>query len=67
MEYQKVYIAQDNDGHNYVLPYELKEQFDELLEESDQSEEAESVFIDMFSGFMTGGSLDLVELYIKTN
>lgn len=65
MEYQRVYITQDNDGHNYVIPYELRGQFNELLEESNTSDMAQDIFNDMFSHFMTGGDVNLVELYQK--
>lgn len=64
-QYQRVYITQDNDGHDYVIPYELRGQFNELLEESNTSDMAEDIFNDMFSNFMTGGDINETELYQK--
>lgn len=71
MEYQRVYITQDNDGHDYVIPYEMIEEFESLLESSemdscDEWEANEEEFIDKFGKYMTGGDInEAEELYIK--
>ena len=65
MKYIRVYVTQDNDGHNYVVPYVHKDEFDTLLELSETSEEAEEEFIDKFSEYMTGGDINLTPLFIE--
>lgn len=71
MEYQRVYITQDNDGHDYVIPYEMREEFDHMLEMSEYVsgtgwEDREEEFNDKFSTYMTGGDInEAEELYIK--
>lgn len=59
--YTRVSALQDGDGHWYVIPAELEEQFNDLLE----NEPDYDVFDDLFGSFRTGGDLNLVELYIK--
>lgn len=58
----RVYVAQDDSGHWYVIPYSLKDQFNALL---DASEEGEDEFIDKFSQYMTGEDLNNKELYAE--
>lgn len=71
MKYQRVYITQDNDGHDYVIPYEMREEFSNLLEKSeygnnDKWDEYEEEFIDKFEKYMTGGDInEAEELYVK--
>jgi len=65
MEYLRVYVTQDNDGHDYIVPYVHKDEFDTLLELSETSEEAEEEFIDKFSEYMTGGDINLTPLFIE--
>ena len=78
MTLQKVKAVQDNDLHWYVIPEEMEDQFnlllegfglphsaysditDELYEERGRREEQ---FDNMFSKYMTGGDLNLVQLY----
>lgn len=67
MEYKRVYITQDDDGHWYVMPYALKDQFDEMLAASIDSDTDEEAFIALFSEYMTGGGLDDEEFYIQSN
>lgn len=66
MEYQRVYITTDNDGHNYILPYALKDQFEDLLEAAQDSTDDEEAFIALFSHYMTGVGINSQPLYIKT-
>lgn len=59
---KKVHATKDNDGHWYVIPVELVEEFDRLLEGGESTEDE---FIDKFSDYMTGGDLNLVQLYAE--
>lgn len=59
---QAVYATKDNDGHWYVFPIELIDEFDRLL---DGGEATEDEFIEKFSDYMTGGDLNLVQLYAE--
>lgn len=63
MEYKRVYLTEDDDGHWYVLPYELSDQFyyDQQNEQLVDSGE----FDNKYGQYRTGGSLNLVEFYIK--
>ena len=70
-EYTRVSVVSDDDGHWYVIPFELVEEFDMLLSGSqydscDGWEENEAEFIEKFSQYMTGGDINNVELYIKS-
>ena len=63
-EYQRVYITQDEDGHDYVIPYDKKEEFGRLCEVSYESEEFDE-FEEKFGEYMTGGDINELEIYIK--
>lgn len=65
MNLKKVIVAKDNDGHWYVIPLELKGEFFTLLELSETNYHAEDNFIDKFGHYMTGGDLNLVQLYAE--
>lgn len=52
-------VVQDEDGHWYVIPYKMKDEFDFLLESNEDD------FIEVFDSYRTGGDLNLVELYGK--
>ncbi len=56
---KRVYVTQDDSGHWYVIPYELKEQFNYDLENEDED------FDDKYGQYRTGGDINLIELYIK--
>lgn len=58
-EYTEVVCDQDEAGHWYIYPKELKSEFDRLIE-GDYDE-----FQAMFDEYSTGGCLSLVKLYIK--
>lgn len=63
MEYQRVIILNDDSGHDYVVPFELSEEFSRLL---DLGEEGEDEFIDKFDEYMCGGDpFGEYEFYIK--
>jgi hypothetical protein len=65
---KKVKVVQDNDCHWFVIPNEMLNDFNELLErmdvENDFTSKAEEIFIEKFSGYMTGGDINLTQLYI---
>lgn len=58
---KKAYATQDDDGHWYVIPFEMKDEFISDLEGlgDDNYEEWE----DKYSQYMTGGDLNNVQLY----
>jgi hypothetical protein len=58
-----VYATQDEDGHWFVLPLELKYEFWKDLENEDMVDSGD--FADKWSKYMTGGALNLVQLYAK--
>lgn len=41
-------LMKDDDGHDYLVPWELRERFNELVEDEDEWEE----FNEVFSGMM---------------
>jgi len=55
----KVQALTDNDGHWYVIPENLVEQFEKELE--DDSEELS----DKYGEYMTGGDLNNTQLYAR--
>lgn len=71
---QKVYAAQDSSGHWYVIPLDLKTEFfnepqepsdwenDEIMDDYYKELEA---WEGKFSGYSTGGDLNLVQLYAE--
>lgn len=59
---RQVHATKDDDGHWYVIPVELVDEFNRLL---DGGESTEDEFIEKFSEFMTGGDLNLVKLYAE--
>ena len=54
-----VVATEDNDGHWYIIPKDLIDRFEKDLEESDEDDALEE-----WSEYMTGGDLNLVQLYI---
>jgi hypothetical protein len=67
-----VQALQDDNGHWYLIPNELEERFNDLLEElysddndfDDDYDNLSEKFDDLFSEYRTGGDLNLVQLYI---
>ena len=62
-ELKKVYAVKDNDGHWFVIPAELKELFFRMLDSGHKDEYEE--FSSVFDEYMTGGDLNLIQLYAK--
>lgn len=67
-KFSPVKAEQDDSGHWYIIPNELSEKFSELNNKiCGNGEDYESLeeFEKLFNGFMTGGDLNLVQLYVK--
>lgn len=64
LRYKRVYCVQDDSGHWYIIPYELKDKFFKMEQEANKTEEYNE-FIKEFEQYMTGGDLNLIELYTK--
>jgi len=64
-ELKRVYITQDNDGHNYVIPYELRADFIVTMANYETSDDAQEHFDAVFSQYATGGDINLIELYAR--
>lgn len=67
---KRVYVTQDQDSHWYIIPIEMLEVFNRLLEESQYEsnpdwEAKEAEFIDKFSQYATGGYINNIELYAR--
>ena len=59
---QKVAAVQDGDGHWYVIPFDSVMVFYQLL---DGGEEKEAEFMKNFNDYLTGGDLNLIQLYAE--
>ena len=64
-EYKRVYVTKDDDGHDYIIPWELKDDFNTELENG-YDDEFES-FNEKFGDYMTGGDINETGLFIKIN
>jgi hypothetical protein len=67
---QKVKAYKDNDGHWYVIPEELATQFHSMLRDAEEQDEfgiddAYEGFECTFGKYMTGGDLNLVQLWAE--
>lgn len=60
----KVVAVQDDSGHWYVIPSEKLYMFNELMESAREEDEFESFDLE-FSKYMTGGDLNLIQLYAE--
>lgn len=60
---RKVYAVQDDDCHWYVIPFEMKDEFQSDLE--GLSDENIYEWEDKYSQYMTGGDLNLIQLYAE--
>ena len=59
----KVTAARDESGHWYLIPSELSSQFYKDCENEEMCDSGE--FDKKWGQYMTGGSLNLVQLYIE--
>jgi hypothetical protein len=62
-EFKEVKICSDDDGHQYILPAELHEQFCLDLDDEDLTESGE--FDTKYGQYRTGGCLSNFRLYCK--
>lgn len=63
-EFKKVHIVQDESSHWYVIPDELRAEFEAAMDLGDCEEGWEAM--DRFSEYMTGGDIaNRHEFYIK--
>jgi len=60
--FKRAKAIQDDSSHWYVIPSELEKEFRQLLE---GGEEAENLFIEKFSQYMTGGDVNRKQLYAE--
>lgn len=63
MYLRKVYPVEDGDGHWYVIPFELKDEF--FKDEENGVEDEYEAFIEKYSQYKTGGDLNLIQLYAE--
>lgn len=62
-ELKEVYAVQDGDSHWYVIPAEMKSDFHYDLDNGEVDEYEH--FIEKYSQYMTGGDLNLIQLYAE--
>jgi len=60
---QKVVARQDDSGHWFVMPNELEDDFDNDLDNEDFVDSGG--FDEKYGKYMTGGALNLVQLYAE--
>lgn len=60
---KKVIATTDYDGHWYVLPKELDEQFNKDLDDEELADSGE--FDEKYGQYRTGGDLNLTQLYAE--
>lgn len=64
-EFIRVEILKDSDGHDYLVPYELKTLFIKTLEQADRTGDHDD-FIESFESYMCGGDCFYEnEIYIR--
>jgi hypothetical protein len=63
MEFIKIKAVRDDSGHWYVIPNELWNSFFEDLMDIDMCDSGE--FDEKYGKYMTGGDLNLVQLYAE--
>ena len=61
--YSEVVAIQDDSGHWYVIPKELKNDF--YIDGDDEDFVDSGKFDNKYGEYRTGGDLNLVQLYIK--
>ena len=66
--YIPAYATRDESSHWYVIPLSMKDEFTRLsdaCEKEDYTHESVTAFENKFSEYRTGGSINLVQLYVK--
>lgn len=61
MNLKPVVAIEDQDGHWYVIPKELEDEFIKMEEEGEEDEW--EAFNEKFSEYRTGGDLNNIQLY----
>ena len=59
----RVYVTEDESGHAFVIPYDMKEEFFKDEQDEDMIDSGE--FDSKWGKYMTGGGLNLVPLYAE--
>lgn len=59
----KVKVMQDEDGHNYIIPNELMDEFNKDLSNYDMIDSGE--FDEKYSKYMTGVVFNNIQLYAE--
>ena len=57
----QIYVTQDDSGHWYVIPYNLREKFEIDLYED------EEYFDDKYGKFRTNGDINNIKLFVEDN
>lgn len=60
---KKVYVVQDDDCHWYVIPFEMKDEFNSDLD--GLSDDNIYEWEDKYSQYLTGGDLNNIQLYAE--
>lgn len=58
---KRVYLTSDDDGHNYIIPFELKEDFETIMEKGYDTDDFDE-FEEKFGQYATGGDYNQDEL-----
>jgi len=66
MALQKVRIVEDGDGHTFVIPSWMVNEFRMLLEHGEQEDDY-TEFEEVFGKYGVGGDLSLIELFADIN
>lgn len=69
MKYTRVYLTTDEDGHKYIIPFELQTEFKDLVEEAYRygNQKLFDRLEEKFSKYRVSSWHNNVELYVKTN
>lgn len=62
-ELKKVYVTQDDDCHWYVIPFDMKDEFNSDLQ--GLGDENIDEWEDKYGQYMTGGDFNLIQLYAE--
>lgn len=60
---KKVYVTQDDSCHWYIIPFEMKDEFNKDLENGHVDEY--EYFGEKYDQYMTGGDLNNIQLYAE--
>lgn len=63
MSFIKVKVTRDNDGHWFIIPNEIVNQFNRDLEDEDFVDSGK--FDEIYGKYRTGGDINLKQLWMK--